>query len=168
MNISDKELEQAKNLINSFCIGEFGNATDFTKLSSVNIAYTTITDAEIPIQVTLDLERYYLMRTLDGHVIDKEEYDTFQDFYENCLEVLNFDDLVYVTDEQLQAFYDKTETNYMDDIRNVMENYADDILRENKKKISEREKAVFSVRGVADFAELFANDRISGAEKEKD
>ena len=38
----------------------------------------------------------------------------------------------------------------------------------NKKKISEREKAVFSVRGVADFAELFANDRISGAEKEKD
>lgn len=74
MNISDKELEQAKNLINSFCIGEFGNATDFTKLSSVNIAYTTITDAEIPIQVTLDLERYYLMRTLDGHVIDKEEY----------------------------------------------------------------------------------------------
>jgi hypothetical protein len=105
VNISDKELEQAKNLINSFCIGEFGNATDFTKLSSVNIAYTTITDAEIPIQVTLDLERYYLMRTLDGHVIDKEEYDTFQDFYENCLEVLNFDDLVYVTDEQLQAFY---------------------------------------------------------------
>lgn len=105
MNISDKELEQAKNLINSFCIGEFGNATDFTKLSSVNIAYTTITDAEIPIQVTLDLERYYLMRTLDGHVIGKEEYDTFQDFYENCLEGLNFDDLVYVTDEQLQAFY---------------------------------------------------------------
>lgn len=105
MNISDKELEQAKNLINSFCIGEFGIATDFTKLSSVNIAYTTITDAEIPIQVTLDLERYYLMRTLDGHVIGKEEYDTFQDFYENCLEGLNFDDLVYVTDEQLQAFY---------------------------------------------------------------
>lgn len=105
MNISDKELKQAKNLINSFCIGEFGNATDFTKLSSVNIAYTTITDAEIPIQVTLDLERYYLMRTLDGHVIGKEEYDTFQDFYENCLEGLNFDDLVYVTDEQLQAFY---------------------------------------------------------------
>lgn len=105
MNISDKELEQAKNLINSFCIGEFGNATDFTKLSSVNIAYTTITDAEIPIQVTLDLERYYLMRTLDGHVIGKEEYDTFQDFYENCLEGLNFDDLVYVMDEQLQAFY---------------------------------------------------------------
>lgn len=105
MNILDKELEQAKNLINSFCIGEFGNATDFTKLSSVNIAYTTITDAEIPIQVTLDLERYYLMRTLDGHVIGKEEYDTFQDFYENCLEGLNFDDLVYVTDEQLQAFY---------------------------------------------------------------
>ena len=97
MNISDKELEQAKNLINSFCIGEFGNATDFTKLSSVNIAYTTITDAEIPIQVTLDLERYYLMRTLDGHVIDKEEYDTFQDFYENCLEAVSYTHLTLPT-----------------------------------------------------------------------
>ena len=49
-----------------------------------------------------------------------------------------------------------------------MENYADDILRENKKKNSDRETALPSVRGVADFAKLFANDRISGAEKEKD
>lgn len=105
MNISEEELNQAKDLINSFCFGEFGNAADFTKLSAVNIAYTTITDAEIPIQVMIDLDSYCLIRTLDGHVIDKEEYDTFQDFYENCLEVLNFDDLVYVTDEQLQTFY---------------------------------------------------------------
>lgn len=37
-----------------------------------------------------------------------------------------------------------------------------------KKKSSDRETTVSSVRDVADFAELFANDRISGAEKEKD
>ena len=56
MNISEEELNQAKDLINSFCFGEFGNAADFTKLSAVNIAYTTITDAEIPIQVMIDLD----------------------------------------------------------------------------------------------------------------
>lgn len=160
MNISDKELEQAKNLINSFCIGEFGNATDFTKLSSVNIAYTTITDAEIPIQVTLDLERYYLMRTLDGHVIDKEEYDTFQDFYENCLEVLNFDELVYVTDEQLQAFYGSL-TYSLDNLAynsdgtvdfDVVRDYAPNIpgkfmIYNDQSKGSEDEAQVLSLSG---------------------
>ena len=160
MNISDKELEQAKNLINSFCIGKFGNATDFTKLSSVNIAYTTITDAEIPIQVTLDLERYYLMRTLDGHVIDKEEYDTFQDFYENCLEVLNFDDLVYVTDEQLQAFYGSL-TYSLDNLAynsdgtvdfDVVRDYAPNIpgkfmIYSDQSKGSEDEAQVLSLSG---------------------
>ena len=160
MNISDKELEQAKNLINSFCIGEFGNATDFTKLSSVNIAYTTITDAEIPIQVTLDLERYYLMRTLDGHVIDKEEYDTFQDFCENCLEVLNFDDLVYVTDEQLQAFYGNL-TYSLDNLAynsdgtvdfDVVRDYAPNIhgkftIYNDQSKGSEDEAQVLSLSG---------------------
>ena len=160
MNISDKELEQAKNLINSFCIGEFGNATDFTKLSSVNIAYTTITDAEIPIQVTLDLERYYLMRTLDGHVIDKEKYDTFQDFYENCLEVLNFDDLVYVTDEQLQAFYGSL-TYSLDNLAynsdgtvdfDVVRDYAPNIpgkfmIYSDQSKGSEDEAQVLSLSG---------------------
>lgn len=160
MNISDKELEQAKNLINSFCIGEVGNATDFTKLSSVNIAYTTITDAEIPIQVTLDLERYYLMRTLDGHVIDKEEYDTFQDFYENCLEVLNFDDLVYVTDEQLQAFYGNL-TYSLDNLAynsdgtvdfDVVRDYAPNIpgkftIYSDQSKGSEDEAQVLSLSG---------------------
>lgn len=64
--------------------------------------------------------------------------------------------------------YDKTETNYMDDIRSIMENHANDVIKENKKKNSDRETALPSVRGVADFAKLFANDRISGAEKEKD
>ena len=49
-----------------------------------------------------------------------------------------------------------------------MENHANDVIKENKKKNSDRETALPSVRGVADFAKLFANDRISGAEKEKD
>lgn len=68
----------------------------------------------------------------------------------------------------MKRAYDKTETNYMDDIRSIMENHANDVIEENKKKSSDRETTVSSVRGVADFAELFANDRISGSEKEKD
>lgn len=130
MNISDEELNQAKDLINSFCFGEFGNAADFTKLSAVNIAYTTITDAEIPIQVMIDLDSYCLIRTLDGHIIDKEKYDTFQDFYENCLGGLNFDDLVYVTDDQLQAFYGSL-TYFLDNLTYNSDGTVDfDVVRD--------------------------------------
>lgn len=130
MNISDEELNQAKNLINSFCFGEFGNAADFTKLSAVNIAYTTITDAEIPIQVMIDLDSYCLIRALDGHIIDKEKYDTFQDFYENCLGGLNFDDLVYVTDDQLQAFYGSL-TYFLDNLTYNSDGTVDfDVVRD--------------------------------------
>ena len=130
MNISDEELNQAKVLINSFCFGEFGNAADFTKLSAVNIAYTTITDAEIPIQVMIDLDSYCLIRTLDGHIIDKEKYDTFQDFYENCLGGLNFDDLVYVTDDQLQAFYGSL-TYFLDNLTYNSDGTVDfDVVRD--------------------------------------
>lgn len=130
MNISDEKLNQAKDLINSFCFGEFGNAADFTKLSAVNIAYTTITDAEIPIQVMIDLDSYCLIRTLDGHIIDKEKYDTFQDFYENCLGGLNFDDLVYVTDDQLQAFYGSL-TYFLDNLTYNSDGTVDfDVVRD--------------------------------------
>lgn len=160
MNISEEELNQAKDLINSFCFGEFGNAADFTKLSAVNIAYTTITDAEIPIQVMIDLDSYCLIRTLDGHVIDKEEYDTFQDFYENCLEVLNFDDLVYVTDEQLQTFYGSL-TYSLDNLAynsdgtvdfDVVRDYAPNIpgkfmIYSDQSKGSEDEAQVLSLSG---------------------
>lgn len=160
MNISEEELNQAKDLINSFCFGEFGNAADFTKLSAVNIAYTTITDAEISIQVMIDLDSYCLIRTLDGHVIDKEEYDTFQDFYENCLEVLNFDDLVYVTDEQLQTFYGSL-TYSLDNLAynsdgtvdfDVVRDYAPNIsgkfmIYSDQSKGSEDEAQVLSLSG---------------------
>lgn len=160
MNISDEELNQAKDLINSFCFGEFGNAADFTKLSAVNIAYTTITDAEIPIQVMIDLDSYCLIRALDGHIIDKEEYDTFQDFYENCLEVLNFDDLVYVTDDQLQAFYGSL-TYFLDNLTynsdgtvdfDVVRDYAPNIhgkftIYNNQSKGAEGEAQVLSLSG---------------------
>lgn len=130
MNISEEELNQAKDLINSFCFGEFGNAADFTKLSAVNIAYTTITDAEIPIQVMIDLDSYCLIRALDGHIIDKEKYDTFQDFYENCLGGLNFDDLVYVTDDQLQAFYGSL-TYFLDNLTYNSDGTVDfDVVRD--------------------------------------
>ena len=48
-------LEQAKSLINDFCQSEYGDDADFSDLTKISVAYTTVTDDEIPIQVNIDL-----------------------------------------------------------------------------------------------------------------
>ena len=51
-------LEQAKELIDQFCQEEYDSYADFSDLENVGIAYTTVTDEEIPIQVNVDLVNY--------------------------------------------------------------------------------------------------------------
>ena len=55
MEITEKELERAKELVNDYCQCEFHHDADFDDLENVGVAYTTLTDEEIPIQVSLDL-----------------------------------------------------------------------------------------------------------------
>lgn len=59
-------LEIAKEFINDFCEAEYGSPADFSDLEKVGIAYTTVTDEEIPIQVNADLVHYRMERYLDG------------------------------------------------------------------------------------------------------
>ena len=59
-------LEIAKEFINDFCVAEYGSPADFSDLEKVGIAYTTVTDEEIPIQVNADLVHYRIERYLDG------------------------------------------------------------------------------------------------------
>ena len=40
----ERLMEQAKNLINDFCVQEYSSEADFSDLTSVGIGYTTITD----------------------------------------------------------------------------------------------------------------------------
>ena len=64
-------LEKAKDLINEFCEDEYNEPADFSDLGNVGLAYTTITDEKIPIQVkgTMDKEnsavRKYLAQRAD-------------------------------------------------------------------------------------------------------
>ena len=96
-------LEQAKALIDNFCQGEYGSCADFSDLTAIGIAYTTLTDDEIPIQVNVDLEHYRIDRFLDDKALECWQYSSLQDLVENALENLNFEDLISVTDQELES-----------------------------------------------------------------
>lgn len=58
-------MERAKGLISDFCRSEYGSEADFSDPAKIGVAYTTVTDDEIPIQVNIDLVNYRLERYLD-------------------------------------------------------------------------------------------------------
>ena len=95
-------LERAKTLIDEFCAYEYASQADFSDLSRVNIAYTTVGDEDIPLQVHVDLEWYKIERELDGKPLDTRQYSSLQELIENELEGLDFQELVAVDEKDIQ------------------------------------------------------------------
>ena len=96
-------LEQAKELIDQFCQEEYDSYADFSDLGNVGIAYTTVTDQEIPIQVNVDLVNYRVERYLDGQFLERRQYDSLVAMIQNELIDLTFDDLISVSEEELES-----------------------------------------------------------------
>lgn len=96
-------LEIAKELINDFCVAEYGNPADFSDLEKVGIAYTTVTDEEIPIQVNADLVHYRIERYLDGQFLERRQYESLDELIQNELAELDFDDLISISDAELES-----------------------------------------------------------------
>ena len=96
-------LEQAKELIDQFCQEEYDSYADFSDLEKVGIAYTTVTDEEIPIQVNVDLVNYRVERYLDGQFLERRQYDSLEALIQNELTDLNFDDLTAVSEDELES-----------------------------------------------------------------
>ena len=95
-------LERAKGLISDFCQSEYGSGADFSDPAKVGVAYTTVTDDEIPIQVNIDLVNYRLERYLDDAHLETRQYGSLQELITNELENLDFSDLIHVSDEDME------------------------------------------------------------------
>lgn len=102
-------LDKAKWLINDFCEAEYREEADFSDLHSVGLAFTTLTDDELPIQVTADLMDFKITHEFDGEVFDTEQFDSIEDMIENGLTGLDFSDLVSVPDEVIDRHTGKDE-----------------------------------------------------------
>lgn len=96
-------MDRAKSLIDKFCIREYDAPADFSDLSKVGVAYTTVGDqGQLPLQVYVDLENHKIERELDGKLLDSWQYDTLGELIEAELEGLEFQALVSVLDENIE------------------------------------------------------------------
>ena len=97
-------MERAKGLISDFCQSEYGSEADFGDPAKIGVAYTTVTDDEIPIQVNIDLVNYRLERYLDDEHLETRQYGSLQELMTNELENLDFSDLIHVSDEDVEQY----------------------------------------------------------------
>ena len=97
-------MERAKGLISDFCQSEYGSEADFSNPAKIGIAYTTVTDDGIPIQVNIDLVNFRLERYLDDEHLETRQYSSLQELMTNELENLDFSDLIHVSDEDVEQY----------------------------------------------------------------
>ena len=108
---SPDPMEQAMNAINDFCVSEYSSEADFSDMSNVNIAYTTIVEIdnkpladELELQVSVDLENYAINSYVDGDLIHSETYDSIEAMLP-ALNNLDFNELTSTIDyeEEIQS-----------------------------------------------------------------
>ena len=96
--------ERAKGLISDFCRSEYGSEADFSDPTKIGVAYTTVTDDEIPLQVNIDLVNFRLERYLDDEHLETRQYASLQELISNELENLDFSDLIHVSDADVEQY----------------------------------------------------------------
>ena len=95
--------EEAKRLIDEYCIDEFGYPADFDDLTQIGVGYTTIDDPEDhDVQAYINLVDFRIETHVDGICIRSTQFDGLEDMIENALPYLDFCQLTYVYDEELE------------------------------------------------------------------
>lgn len=110
----DKLLLEAKELINQYCNAEFDSNADISDLSNIGLAYTEYGNHdEIPVQVSVDLQKYALNTYVGDALFASEQYDSLEDIKSQLLEHLQFDDLIPYQDDVIE-FYEKNNQPYFE------------------------------------------------------
>ncbi len=94
-------MEKAMRLIVEFCQSEYESEADFSDMRNIGIGYTTITDAEIPVQINVNLVDFSLDRYVEGVIVDQRKYSSLDELIKQELEWLDFHSLIDFTDEEL-------------------------------------------------------------------
>ena len=142
--IYEDSLEKAKELINDFCVDEYGEGADFTDLHDVGIAYTTYTDDEKEFQVTADLIDCKITYEYDGETVKTEQYKDIDDMVKNGLTGLDFDELVSLPDNISDKVYIQEAADRFkkdtDSLINTVHDFYDKVY-EGEKSISKEDVA---------------------------
>ena len=136
------DLTRAKQLIADFYEEEYYSLPAFPDLAKIGIAFTNVTDEEIPIQVNVDLVNYRLERYLDDVLVDERQYNSLADLIETELENLDFDALTEVSEDEVETWQQSRSRQRVDDILAQAEVIAE------KSAVPQYER--FTVRKVVD------------------
>ena len=100
---TEASLDTAKHLIDDFCREEYQreDGADYTDLTNVGIAYTTTEDDKHKIQARVNLVDFRIETLADGKVVRSVQYASLEELTEKGLQALSFDDLVYLSEEEL-------------------------------------------------------------------
>lgn len=99
--LTESESYYAKELINSYCRDKFDSEADFSDLKKVGVAYTTTEDSKHTVEAVVNLVDYRLETYVDDKLFKEKTYSSLKDMIDNCLYSLSFDDLVYLSDDEL-------------------------------------------------------------------
>ena len=101
--LTDTALDKAKQIIDDFCREEYQqeDGADYNDLANVGVAYTTTEDDKHEIQARVNLVDFRIETLADGKVIRSEQYASLEELTEKGLQALSFDDLVYLSEEEL-------------------------------------------------------------------
>lgn len=100
-NNKHTDLDVAKQLITDYLDSEFDEPSDFSDISKISLVYTTDEEHDLPIQVYADLEQFRLIYEYDGNVVRNEQYNSLAEMNKNALSVLDFNDLVSLSDDEI-------------------------------------------------------------------
>jgi len=98
----EDDLVRAERLINEYSQKEFGQAAYFGDIRSVGLAYTTITDEDLEIQVTANLKEPCIDKYIAGVIVERQLFDSLREMC-GFLESLDFNELTDYTDEQIEV-----------------------------------------------------------------
>ena len=94
-----------------YCREEFEReeGADYTDLSDVGVAYTTTEDGSHEVQASVDLLGFTIKTYVDNTIVREEKYESLEDMLERALPYLSFDELTFVSDDELALVEAKPE-----------------------------------------------------------
>ena len=148
-------LQEAKLLINEYCMEEFEQEADYSDLSHVDLAFSATSDSAHTVEIFADLTAFRLVYQVDGEVVHEIACDSLTEL-NSYLANLDFDEMVALADEQYQQRHPELE-----EVEVPAENKQPEVLAPPRAK---RERVVFSTLHSEIPADQRHNFRITDSE----
>ena len=122
----NEELEEAKQLINVYCLEVFDQEADFSDLSHVDLAFSSTSDSEHTVEIFADLVAFRLVYQVDGETVHEITCGSLSEL-NGYLANLDFDEMVaYADDRYQQEHADRGELAEIESDTLTVERYLSD------------------------------------------